>query len=137
MNEAPWKWWAGSNEEHFTIGPCDTREEALAEAEGEGWWVIHLTEAKQDPIDFSEMIDGRDIFERWLEDDEQLYTEDGDCCVSVSDGLLADLDEMLKMAVRHWQAKHGINQMRYYFSAQRNGETIHEDNDPENTEGTY
>lgn len=124
MSEAGWKWFAGSNDEHYTVGPCETRDEALMLAGDEDWDVIYLVEARQDPVDMSKMIDGPDIYERWLEDDEELFDEDGRCCVDVKEHQLKDLSEMLVMAVRHWQAKHAIAPVKYLFSATRNYEEI-------------
>ena len=30
--ETEWRWWAGRDEEYLTVGPCATREEAIAAA---------------------------------------------------------------------------------------------------------
>lgn len=36
MSGGDWAWWAGANEEEFTLaGPCRTREQAIDEAYGE------------------------------------------------------------------------------------------------------
>lgn len=36
MSAGKWSWWAGRNEEEFTLaGPCRTREQAIDEARGE------------------------------------------------------------------------------------------------------
>lgn len=45
MVDNSWAWWAGRDEEWLTIGPCQTRDDAIAEAindfgEGEGDFVV-------------------------------------------------------------------------------------------------
>jgi len=51
MSDGKWFWWAGPNEEEFTLaGPCRTREGAIDDAYGgtEPGDVIHLVEAIAD-----------------------------------------------------------------------------------------
>lgn len=39
-------WWSGTNEEFFTNGPCDTREQAIEELWGEGGYVVEAETMK-------------------------------------------------------------------------------------------
>jgi len=39
-------WWSGRDEEFFTNGPCDTREQAIEELWGEGGYVIEAETQK-------------------------------------------------------------------------------------------
>jgi len=34
MTHQEWKWYSGSNDEEFSNGPFDTREQAIAELDG-------------------------------------------------------------------------------------------------------
>lgn len=56
------KWWAGSNDEFFTEGPLDSRDDAIAEGRGQfGEDGFYICEAEQQPfsLDAQRLLDSQ------------------------------------------------------------------------------
>lgn len=145
-----WKWWAGTNEEWMQIGPCDTREQAIAEAQydasGEftddedGRWKVgfHVVEARQDPLRLADWIGLPNLLERA---DESLVDSDRVSCeyddgpwFEATPAQEADLIERIRQACDDWQTAHGLTFKTQTFSDSRNAEYVvvpHPDGDAE------
>lgn len=122
MRAPDWGWWAGRNEEWFTVGPCSTREIAIEEArvefDGEGF---HIVEAVQGTVTLNaaqllnaQYFDADDLFspEDGAEPDR---TGGADVIAAADDELQALLDE--------WVAKWGRTFVApTLFRGVRNGE---------------
>lgn len=133
-NADGWEWWAGSDEENMTIGPCDTREAAIGEAtddrSGEfeaedGTWKlsVHVVEARQDPLLVSDwafhyFISNAD--ER-LSESSRVAAENDEgpwfvCSPEQEENLVAKL----KKVCDQWQQENTLEFISYTFSATRN-----------------
>ena len=122
-----WKWWAGGSEEIYTVGPCDTREEAIECAKFEiGEDGFYILEACQDPMQIADFIPEADTILEWTEDhyqDSGLSGED-EVGFDVPDDLVLDLDRRIKAAAQEWQEAHNLVFKPWSFTAQRNAEYI-------------
>lgn len=142
VREANWQWWAGDNDEWFTVGPCDTKEEAIQQAiEDEvGLWfdksqdppclmqAFHVVEARQDQLKLSDWVDAEQIIERAdeaLADSDRVSCENGDGpWFEATPDQDVDLTRRIKLACDEWQTAHGLVFHSNTFSHQRNSETI-------------
>ena len=125
-----WKWWAGRNEEWMTVGPCDTREEAISEAiddigEGEGDFIVIEAIMHEISISASDVIDR--CYDVWADGDMFSHEHDGpEPQGSKQDQKAAEAD--LQAALDAWVSKwrHTLPTPNM-FAAQRNEETIPND----------
>lgn len=108
------EWWAGSNEERFSVGPCPTKEGALLEALDNGWEQVFLVETKLKEVDLSGMAEN--LLERIDLDNEDVGDPDGDGLFKdVNDDQIKALDVILETAVRTWMAEHGVKPASWAF----------------------
>lgn len=134
--DVPWEWWAGKDEEYFTIGPCATREQAIQEAVDDGiceWPVdgsdpeewehrIHLIEAQQAPLRLADWIDSDTVLERADEsvaDSFRVTEYDEGPWFEATAEQEADLAARLRRACDEWQAAHGLTFNAQSFSSVR------------------
>lgn len=134
----PWQWWAGANEEWMTIGPCDTRQQAIDEAVQDGFGEIqgedgawrnafYVCEARQDPLRLANWIGADTALERADEDfanNYHLAEEDLGPWFEATAEQEADLCGRLRKACDEWQRDHNLRFHTPTFSASRNGEFI-------------
>ncbi len=135
-----YKWYGGHNEEVCVYGPCDTKEEVIAEAiddrmgefeDEDGNWKIgvHLVEARNDPIRLSEWIAADRLIEQAEED---LYESDRVDSEYDSYGPILkctpeqekDLEARVKESVDRWQEHHGLVFTVRTFSHTRNHDYV-------------
>ncbi|OJX99076.1 MAG: hypothetical protein BGP07_03150 [Rhizobiales bacterium 63-22] len=125
MSDKNWKWYAGPDDEVFTIGPCDTREEAIEEAQGYGYEGFHLVEAVKDDIRLADYIGADNILE---EAEERAYDlcdpESSESLFDVTGDQCADLTARLRKACDEWQEAHGLRFVPWAFTRTRNAEYI-------------
>jgi hypothetical protein len=133
--DAGWYWHASSDEERYTIGPCDSREEVIEEAiESEcglspdmKMYSFVITEARQDLVDLARYIDVDDMVDRWL-DGSLSDIGDPDDGAAIIDHIKTDqwgaLQDQLQKAAREWQAEQKITIKPWIFTDQRNSETV-------------
>ncbi|NZD50518.1 hypothetical protein [Rhizobium leguminosarum] len=136
--EGKWQWWAGSNEEWMTVGPCDTREQVIAEATDDrigedlvdGKWILafHIVEARQDPLRVADWI-GADRLLEYAEDNiadsDRVGAENDDGpWFPATDDQEADLIARVKAACDDWQTAHGLKFKSFTFSHTRNGADV-------------
>lgn len=127
MQSGEWAWWAGSNDENYSEGPFDTREEAIAALDGYGGYIC---EAKQTPLRLSEWVG----LDRLLETAEDNFADSDRCSECDADSVFKvtpdqekDLTAILKESIDAWQNAHVLVFTCYTFSHQRNLEGIPED----------
>lgn len=134
-----WGWWAGSSEEYCTIGPCETRDEVIANATSEvlgefeddnGVWKLgfHICEAEQRPLRLAEYIEADRLLERAeevLSDSCRVGCEgdDGPWFDATSEQEV-DLRRRVEAACDAWQKAHGLVFTCKTFSASRNHEHV-------------
>ena len=136
--EEKWFWWAGRNDECFQVGPCPTREAAIAAAADERLGEFHdetdgflklrfeIVEAQSAPLRLADWIDADSILERAdenLADSDRIGEEDGPW-FDASSEQEADLVASLKAAADAWQVRHGLRFTCKTFSNMRNEETV-------------
>lgn len=117
-----WAWWAGSTEEHYS-SEHETREQAIAELDGEDGWIC---EAKPGQPRLAAHLDLEKAVERADENFERAEDED-------EEDIIFDLTEAdfasLRRAIDKWQTHEGLVFKSGLFSAQRNVEFIKETDD--------
>lgn len=139
VRETPWKWYAGQNDEWFAVGPFDTREELLKQAEGErlgeffddadATWKLafHVVEARSDPLRLADYVDVESLLERAeesLEASDRMTEVDEGPIFDCSPEEQLDLELRIKSACDRWQAVHGVKFHVKSFSHSRNGERV-------------
>ena len=118
-------WWAGRDDENFTVGPCSTREEAIERGNEDFDEGFYIVEAYQRPVDFAEMFNADDAIARWLEDDDQVCTEDGEAPFDLTADQLHDLQTSVRLTIRNWAIRSDLANLKvYWFAGQRNEEHI-------------
>jgi hypothetical protein len=134
-----WKWYSGNNEEYFSLGPFDTRQEAIDAAQddaggefqdddGSTWKVgVHIVEARKESLRLSQWID----VERMVENaDEDVGESDRSSEYDVppyfkfTKEQYADLVRRLKAACDEWQSAYGLTFNTHTFSAMRNADYV-------------
>lgn len=138
-----WQWWAGGNDEWYSVGPCATREEATEKAvakadrnECSTLVSVYVCEARQDPLRLADWVGLDYILERADEnlcDSDRVGSkyDDGPWfeCTKEQE---ADLIEALKRTCDEWQKRHGLKFTCQTFSHVRNQEFVVIDTDEEN-----
>ena len=117
-----WFWYVGSNEEDFSLGPFDTRQDAIDEGEAnydEGFWIIEATKSGWPAPRASRLIE--DMFEN----SEDLFRDE----YPEIQGTLqqrTQAEEELQELLNKWMDKYRtvIFPEPYVFSAQANLEYI-------------
>lgn len=127
MTKRNWKWYAGNNDESYSCGPFDTREEAIEEARSQfgddaGIYVI---EAIKDEVRLCDYIGASSILEEAEERAYDLRNQDSDDNIfDVSSKMEKDLAIMLRTACDAWQIKHDLLFIPWCFTGTRNSEFI-------------
>jgi len=136
--KAGWQWWAGDNEEMFSVGPYSSKKEAIAEAIGQctgefegddGKWRlgIHVVEARHDPLRLADWIGADRLLERVEEDIFENDTAAEDYVgpyVNCTPEQEADLVARVRRVCDDWQAENGVVISMITFTATRNADYI-------------
>lgn len=143
MTKDLWNWWAGRTDEWMTVGPCNTRDDAVAGAirdigEGEGDFVVmEACSLIPPPLDADTIIN--DYFEH-LGDTSDYYSGEGD----YPEWLLPEdqqkvAEAELQQFLTAWSEKWLINHMNDpdQFGETRNVETISNTVDPDMLPGGH
>jgi hypothetical protein len=133
------KWYASSDGEICTIGPCDSREEVIAEAELEELGLrqgenggpdvlhFHIVEASLDLVDISQHLNIDNVACGLCESIDEEHAFDGDEYPS-EDAWTSeqekDLELHLRAAVAAWQLRHAIEIQPNKFTRERNQEEV-------------
>lgn len=119
-----WKWYSGSDQEAFTDGPFDTREQAIAELDGHGGYVIM---ARKFPLRLSKYFDAAGFLEDAEEAVYDLCNEDGDPIFDISNNQHADLEARVRATIEAWQDESGLTFIPWGFSGVKGLERIQGD----------
>lgn len=134
-----WNWYGGYNDEVCVYGPCESKEDIIAEAvddrtgefqDDSGSWKIgiHISEARNDPLRMADWIDADHLLNRA---EEAIYESDR-VCGDYDDGIVfectpgqeLDLQKRIKAACDEWQEAHGLVFTVRTFSHIRNHEYV-------------
>jgi hypothetical protein len=140
-----WKWFSGLDEEFFTEGPFDTKEEAIQEAldndafntffdEATGEWMaaLFVIEAQREQVRMSQFVTPLSIA-RILEDAGEEIDKESPFYGDFDDSLLFssitaeqedDLKQFICDAIDNWQDSHGLVFEPKTFTRSRNMEEI-------------
>ena len=124
MTEQEWKWYAGSNEETFEYGPFDTREQAIAELDGYGGYVIM---ARRVSLRLSKYFDADTFLENAEDRSCDMANEDGDPVFDIDSDHKADLEARVRAAIEVWQYANGLTFIPWAFSGTKNLERVNAD----------
>jgi hypothetical protein len=116
-----WKWYAGSNEETFEHGPFDTREQAIAELDGYGGYVIM---ARKVQLKLSQYFDAATFLENAEDDAYDMANEDGDPIFDMTSDQQADLQARVRAAIEGWQYAQGLTFIPWGFNGTKHLERI-------------
>lgn len=92
-----WKWYSGPNDEHYTNGPFDTREEAVAALEGDAG---HVIEAMKHDVHFTV----ERLIENQYDENDDLFDYDNAEPGRIGDWKTADAE--LQALLDGWVDKH-------------------------------
>ncbi len=129
MTDNNWKWYAGSNDEYYSVGPCDTRQEAIDEGRGNfghesGFYII---EAEKVNLTLADYIGADVVLEEAEERACDLGDEDGTPIFDVTEDQEKDLISHLRNACDAWQTKHNLIFVPWHFTNSSNAEFIEAD----------
>jgi hypothetical protein len=122
-NEQEWKWYSGSNEEEFSDGPFDTREQAIAALDGYAGFVVL---ARKVPLRLSGYFDADTFLENAEDAAHDACNEDGDPVFDISSDQQEDLQARIRAAIEAWQYAHNLTFMPWAFNGTKNLERIGE-----------
>lgn len=119
-----WFWYSGSNDEWYNSGPFKTRDEAVAELDGYGGFVI---EARKQRLTFS----AKALIEaQYYEADDLFSYDNGDEPDGPGDEAEAELQALLDAWTDKWRTRFTQPSL---FAASRNAERIEPDAPPTTT----
>ena len=122
-NEQEWKWYSGSNEETFSDGPFDTREQAIDALDGYGGYIVL---ARKVPQRLSQFFHADTFLENAEDSAYDMANEDGDPLFDISSDQQADLEARVRAAIEAWQYAHNLTFMPWAFNGTKNLERIGE-----------
>jgi hypothetical protein len=119
-----WQWYAGTNEEIFTEGPFDTRDEAeyAAVHELDGGFIVEALKAN---VQLADHIDIFHMLEAAEDSVSDLQGEGQQVLFDISSEDVNRLEFEIHQAITVWQKKAGIVFTPWCFTSQRNMEYIH------------
>ena len=122
--EQEWKWYSGHNDENFSNGPFDTKEQAIAELDGYGGYVIM---ARKVPLRLSGYFDVDQLLEGAEESVYDQCNDNGDPIFDVTEDQSADLQARILAEIEAWQDAHNLTFMPWAFSQTNAVERIEKD----------
>lgn len=120
-NEQEWKWYSGADGSSYENGPCNTREQAIAELDGEGGYVVM---ARKVPLRLSQHFDTQSFLESAEETAYDMANESGDPLFDVTKEQQDDLQARVRAAIEAWQYAHNLTFMPWTFSETKHEERI-------------
>lgn len=125
-----WNWWAGDNDEHYRVGPCESRDEALAEAtdyfgDAETIFLIEACVATWGAPSADSVIGDM------LDNCDDLFAEDYPDGLDGTKEEQAEAEKELQAALDGWMAKWSrIFPTPTRFACSRNHETVAQPEQP-------
>lgn len=122
--EYPFRWWVSFDGGEMFSEDFDTKEEAIAAAQGRTGGGM-IAECQQQ--DFDLRVDGGQLYELLSENNSELIG-DGDF-IDATDEQIDELEASVNAVIKAWTEKHNLNRTAWQFATTRNHEVIEE---PEN-----
>ncbi|SOC11362.1 hypothetical protein SAMN05877809_105267 [Rhodobacter sp. JA431] len=135
--ETRWHWYAGTDAEAYPIGPCASREEALAAAVGHDSFedpsggtpvaAIYIVEARTHDLRIADFIATEQMLELVEEAPPNLFhlhEDDEGPFFDATEAQQADLLARLRQACDDWQNAHGLTFTTHTFAETRNEELV-------------
>ncbi|AZV00371.1 hypothetical protein pthi1_p06 [Paracoccus phage vB_PthS_Pthi1] len=107
-------WYSSNDEDVWTGGPYDTRQEAEEEAKAN--WHRLIMRATKTPIRVSKHFDQGGFFEAAEESLYDLCNEDGDPTLDFDPAVNLDLQTRVRAAIDEWQVAHQLAPTPWRFS---------------------
>ena len=122
-DQLEWKWYSGTNDENFSNGPFDTREQAVAELDGYGGYVV---QARKVPLRLSGYFDVDQLLGSAEDVVYDQCNENGDPLFDLTDEQSKDLQDRIRAAIDEWQDAQSRVFVPWAFSETKNLERIEE-----------
>ena len=106
-------WYSSNDDECWSGGPYDTREEAEVEAKANEHRLI--MQATKTPIRVSRFFDQADFIEQAEESLYDLANEDGDPVLDFTPEVNLDLRARVRAAIDEWQVAHQLSPVAWRF----------------------
>lgn len=119
--EYPFRWWVSYDGGEMFSDYFDTKEEAIAAAQGQTGGGM-IAECQQQ--DFDLRIDGGQLYELLSESNSELIG-DGDF-IYATDEQIDELEASVNAVIKAWAEKHDLNRTAWQFATTRNHEVIEE-----------
>lgn len=120
-------WWHTQDDDGAWSGPFATRDDAIADAQGDYGddEPFLICQAEQGCYSLG-CFDGDDILERLADYNEEKVNEDGEIfhTANISPAMKRDLGDMVARAILEWTVKHSISITAWAFAAQGPSESI-------------
>lgn len=113
LTAADTAWYSSNDEEVWSGGPYDTREEAEVEAKANEHRLI--MQATKWPIRVSRFFDQADFIEQAEESLYDLANEDGDPILDFTPEVNLDLQARVRAAIDEWQVAHQLSLVAWRF----------------------
>lgn len=128
MTSENWMWWAGRDDERYTVGPCETKEQAIEggreDFDGDSFCIIEAIQ--NDDIRLADTLDGDYLLEIAEEKAYDEYADpEGDSLIfDLSTDQVKSFGAAIKEAIEAWQNAEGLTFKSFLFSKTRNFEVI-------------
>jgi len=118
-------WWITKDEESYSGGPLDTREEALLAAmEADAHGIAYLT---RKPVRVSDLFDAESFIEVAEEvNADDWHDENGDPVLDFTEDEVADLQAAVCAAIDDWQVRHQLAPMPWLCVSVDDAESLAE-----------
>ena len=108
-------WYSSNDEEVWSGGPYDTREEAEDEAKANEHRLI--MQASKGPIRLSRFFDQADFIEQAEENLYDMANDDGDPILDFPPAVNLDLQARVRVAIDEWQVAHQLSPVAWRFDS--------------------
>lgn len=115
------KWYSGPDDEMYSNGPFDTRDQAVAALDGYGGYVIM---ARKVPLRLSHHFDAGNFLEQAEEAVWDMANEDGDPLFDITSDQQADLEARVRAAIEAWQYAHNLTFLPWAFTETKGLEKV-------------
>ena len=122
-----WMWWAGRDDELYSLGPFDTREEAFRSGQEcyseEGFHIVEAIQIRD--VRLAAQFDAHDFLERVEDEACDEYSGPGGDTVFDMDVKQRDrMQVAVRDAIEAWQTAERLTFKSFMFQRQRNEEFI-------------
>lgn len=125
-----WHWYGGDDGERYYIGPYASREQVIADINRDGLERAYIVEAAKQPVKLSAYFSVDSLTDALLDDVIADPEGDHDIEINATPAQTEELVMAVRIAIDHWQARHGIVIMPWAFTFSRNEEMIERTAEP-------